>query len=248
MGVESEFTDMVYNSVNAVFRIDKVIIEGKESKKLFLKRRIKKLGVVKVAGQVLFQLTVPKYLNMISKKRRNEIIEKNALDLSPIPHEKIVNVSSVNTAETATILKNLQPDLIIVNGTRIITQKILDAAGCSFINTHMGITPQYRGAHGMYWALLNKDGENSGTTVHFVDKGIDTGNIIAQEKTSREKKDNFTTYPLLQIAAGIKILIPAISDYFSGSVERKKNDVKGNLWYNPTLWQYIYGRITKGVK
>ena len=40
---------------------------------------------------------------------------------------------------------------------------------------HAGITPQYRGVHGGYWAVVNNDPEHCGVTIHFVDKGIDTG-------------------------------------------------------------------------
>jgi folate-dependent phosphoribosylglycinamide formyltransferase PurN len=72
-------------------------------------------------------------------------------------------------------LKAINPDLVIVNGTRIISKKVLSSINSKFVNIHVGITPKYRGVHGTYWALVNNDVENSGVTVHFVDEGIDTG-------------------------------------------------------------------------
>ena len=58
------------------------------------------------------------------------------------------------------ILKELNADVIVVNGCRIISKKILNNVPAKFINTHEGITPKYRGIHGCYWALVNKDKEN----------------------------------------------------------------------------------------
>jgi folate-dependent phosphoribosylglycinamide formyltransferase PurN len=59
-------------------------------------------------------------------------------------------------------------------------QRKYSSINSKFVNIHVGITPKYRGVHGTYWALVNNDVENSGVTVHFVDEGIDTGNIINQ--------------------------------------------------------------------
>ena len=61
----------------------------------------------------------------------------------------------------------------MVNGTRIISSRVLDSIGCPIINTHAGITPRYRGVHGGYWALAEGHPEEVGTTVHLVDKGIE---------------------------------------------------------------------------
>lgn len=166
-----------------------------------------------------------------------------------IPNNKKIEVSSVNSQQTIELLKSLKPDLIIVNGTRIISKKVLSAVECPFINTHAGITPKYRGVHGSYWALVNNDAENNGVTVHFVDEGIDTGNIIYQENISVTDRDNFATYPFIQLASGVKILEKAIENFFNDSLPLKKErDLESLLWYHPTIWQYLYYRIFKGVK
>jgi methionyl-tRNA formyltransferase len=207
------------------------------------------LGLVTVVGQILFQIIIATPLTYFSKKRKQEIIDKNALDLTPIPVEKITAVPSVNSETTIELLQTLQPDLVIVNGTRIISKKVLTAINCTFINTHAGITPKYRGVHGTYWALVNNDIENSGVTVHFVDVGIDTGTIINQSNVIPNKNDNFSTYPLLQLAAGVTLLNKAIQDFFDNTlVTQKEKALESALWYHPTLWKYLYHSIVKGVK
>src|SRR5690606_27120474 len=141
------------------------------------------------------------------------------------------------------------PDVVIVNGTSIISAKVLECTKAIFINTHVGITPQYRGVHGGYWALRKKDKENFGVTVHKVDKGIDTGDIIYQNTCSVTKKDNFLTYPLYQYALAIPLLIKTIEDIKGNKlVMFKKENVESRLYYHPTMTNYILGWMKDGVK
>lgn len=241
-------TDIVYNCLNKEFNIHTVVLEQPVSKKILIKKRIKRLGLLKVIGQISFQVLISKPLGFFSKKRMEEIIKEEELDITPIVAAKIVNVSSVNSPQTIALLKELQPDLIVVNGTRIISKKVLAAVNCGFINTHVGITPKYRGVHGTYWALANNDAANSGVTVHFVDEGIDTGSIISQAVVTPTAKDNFSTYPLLQIAKGAQLMKQAVKDYFAGSIVLKKNEMDSKLWYHPTIFEYIINRFKHKVK
>ncbi|KQS92776.1 formyl transferase [Chryseobacterium sp. Leaf394] len=242
-------TNIVFNSLNQNFAVVTAIVEEPENRKIFLKRRLKKLGFATVLGQVLFQILISKPLSVLSKKRHQEIISQLGLNVSEIPAEKMVTVKSVNSKTTLELLHEINPDLVIVNGTRIISKKVLSSINCKFINTHAGITPKYRGVHGTYWALVNNDLENSGVTVHFVDEGIDTGNIIYQSAVVPTEKDNFSTYPLLQLAEGLRILNRAIQDFLEDKlVVQKEKQLESLLWYHPTLWKYAYHRIFKGVK
>ena len=248
LGGEGESTNIVFHFLNEKFNLVQAIVEQPESKKVFIKRRIKKLGYLTVLGQILFQLFIVKFLKLSSGKRKKEIIRQFNLNNSEINKDKLANVSSVNHKSTIELIQNMNPDLIIVNGTRIISKKVLESTNCKFINTHAGITPKYRGVHGLYWALINNDAEHGGVTVHFVDSGIDTGNIIYQNKVNYGNKDNFTTYPFLQLAEGLNLLEKAVNDYFAEKIEIKDGPKESFLWYHPTIFQYLYYRIFKGVK
>lgn len=248
LGGNSISTNIVFNYLDNKYGIFLTIIEEKEPLNIFLKRRIKRLGLLTVLGQIIFQVVVVKILSLFSKKRIAEIIKKNNLNTNSIPASKIEKVDSINSAKTIELIKNHSPDLIIINGTRILSTKILQCTDCSFINTHAGITPLYRGVHGMYWALVNNDPLNSGVTVHYVDKGIDTGNIIEQQIVKPTERDNFVTYPLLQISVGIELLADVVHRFFNETIKIKSNPGTSKLYYHPTVGQYIYYRIVRKVK
>ncbi|MEO6540561.1 MAG: formyltransferase family protein, partial [Ferruginibacter sp.] len=109
-----------------------------------------------------------------------------------------------------------------------------------FINMHVGITPWYRGSHGGYWALYNNDAANFGTTIHIVDAGIDTGSVLKQAFTLPDKKDNFATYPVLQAAIGIETLKEFLPEVMTGNYAKKNHTEKGKMYYQPTIWQYLF--------
>lgn len=241
-------TDILYNSLKNDYNIEAVILEEPVPKKEFIKKRIKKVGIGKVLGQILFQFSIVNFLDFTSKKRKQEILEHYGLDISLLPKEKILSVTSVNDNESISILKKINPEIVIVNGTRIISKEVLNCIPVKFINIHAGITPKYRNVHGAYWAIVNNDMGNCGVTVHLVDPGIDTGSIIYQRTIQITNKDNFSTYPLLQLGEGIICLKKALNDIFENNLILKKGTAESKIWYHPTFWQYLNHRIVHNKK
>lgn len=237
-------TDIIYNSLKDGFRIKKVVIEEPVPRVQFLKKRIKKLGIFKVSGQILFQLFIIPFLRACSRKRTAELKKIFKLNDSPIDRSKIINVKSVNSDDTIDILKELAPGIVVINGTRIISKKVLNSIPAKFVNMHAGITPLYRGVHGAYWALVEKNKKACGVTVHFVDPGIDTGKILGQGIIDITKEDNFSTYPLIQLGIGMPLLKKAIEDIFEERVEIKPcPEGRSKLWSHPTLWGYLWNKV-----
>ena len=242
-------TRAIANALTKEFGPIKVVMEQPVTRWQMAKRRARKIGVPRVAGQIAFVAAILPVLNRTGRKRIEEIETLHNLR-SDWPEIDISNVDSVNSDVTRTLLQNLRPDLVIVNGTRIISQKTLDCVDSTFINTHAGITPLYRGVHGGYWALVEDKPQLVGTTVHLVDKGIDTGNVIEQAYFQITESDNFATYPYLHTAYGIPILIDAVKTFFEGRLDVKTegNGLGSKLRHHPTIWGYLFHRIRNGVR
>jgi folate-dependent phosphoribosylglycinamide formyltransferase PurN len=241
-------TNIIFHGLDQKVGVHTVILEESESKKLFLQRRVKKLGYFKVAGQLFFLLIIVPILRYFSARYIKENVLAAGLSEAEIPKEKTMEVSSINSKQVAGFLTEIQPDVVVINGTRIISKKILSAIKCPVINMHAGITPMYRGVHGGYWALVNNDMENCGVTVHLVDEGVDTGNILYQEKISVNHTDNFVTYPSKQLATGIPLLIMAVQNALKNTLSSYERSGNSAQWYHPTIWEYLYYRISRGIK
>ena len=242
-------SNIIYHALAQSFPVDAVIREEKPPVSTFLRRRLKKLGFSKVAGQLFFAAGIVPVVTYSSRRRVQQIISLNRLDTSEIPGSCTIDVASVNSDVTIDELWRHSPRVVIINGTRIIQERVLQSVDAIFLNTHAGITPMYRGVHGGYWALASGDPVNCGVTVHKVDKGIDTGSIVAQATITPTTEDTFATYPFLQIATAIPILKQAVSDALAGNLSGiAPLPGKSKLWTHPTAWQYLRNRIKLGVR
>ncbi|MFI1773823.1 formyl transferase [Thalassobellus citreus] len=237
----------IYNALKKDYNITNVILEKPKSKKEFIKRRIKKLGILKVVGQVLFQKLVVPFLNKECKTRIYNIIKNNNLKFTDFEKNILTNVPSANSDLCIKTLQEINPDLVIVNGTRIISKKVLNSIKGAFINTHAGYTPLYRGIHGAYWSKVNKDGY-CGVSVHLVDPGIDTGGILYQGLIDTIEDDNFVSYTYLQLAKGIELIKLAINDLLKDKHKVITNNLDSKFWTHPTIWFYLKHRLINKVK
>ena len=117
---QDESTRLMFNGIKDSFHIEKVIIEDPVSKKEFLTRRLKRLGLLKIIGQILFMAYNRILLKTKSQTRINEIKHNKNLNDKNIDEAIVLKVNSVNCDETKRILKEHQADVVVVNETRII--------------------------------------------------------------------------------------------------------------------------------
>ena len=244
------YTPIIYNYLKDTFNISCVVVENSSPKLKIIKKRIKRFGLLRVLGQILFRILVIPLLEQFSKKRICQIKENYGMEEQPVDPSKIMKVTSLNDEELVSMLKETRPDLIVVAyATGIISADTLKQAPSKFINMHGGINPLYRGVHGAYWALVERNFDACGVTIHYIDSGIDTGKILAQGTVDISKNDNIYTYPLLLLARGIPLLKSSIQSILGESVDFPEPPKgESRYWSHPTLWEYLCHWITKGVK
>lgn len=240
-------TRVIYHGLCGEFDIVEVMLERKPSPLRMLRHRARKLGIVQTFGQFCFIL-YSRLLGRASRPRIEQLLHRHELSDAPIPTQVIAHVVSANERSVARRLRQLSPQAVVVNGTRILSKKLLAAVDAPFINTHMGITPTYRGVHGGYWALTNDDHAHCGVTVHMVDAGVDTGGILYQALITPEADDNFATYPILQLVQGLPLMTAALRDVATGCLVPRAGEGPSQQWYHPTLLGYWKTRLQRGVK
>ena len=103
-----------------------------------------------------------------------ELVGRYPADLSDVPR---LTVSSPNSAEAKAFLQRLQPDLVIARCKVLLRQDVFEIPRAGTFVLHPGICPEYRNAHGCFWALANRDLTRVGMTLLRADSGIDTGPV-----------------------------------------------------------------------
>lgn len=225
----------------------KPLVDKWKFKEVASQRFIKKF-IAKNASQfdlVNFQIAYPNAIGIGSLKKKFPQLKFAIIEHWPAYHENFSlpkEITSVHSPELIGLVFDLKPDLIIINGTRILPNTLIASISCPLVNIHVGITPQYRGVHGGYWALKEGNPHLYGVTLHDVDKGIDTGQIIAQKILVPTAVDNFKTYPIQQYIGGIALLEENLEKILANEKFNPPHlTVQSQLHYHPTLIQYLLG-------
>ncbi|MCP4314737.1 MAG: formyl transferase [Hyphomicrobiales bacterium] len=237
---------VIINALADKFGPVTVVHEQPESKAHFLKRRAAKLGYVSTAGQFATMM-VSRLSKTVARQRELQIIEENSLEIAPASNQKIISVGSANDSDCIELIACESPDVVFLAGCRMLSRKTLQAIKAPVINYHAGINPKYRGMLGGYWAQLNGDLENFGTTVHLVDEGVDTGAILYQARMQPSRLDSIATYAMIQAAHSREICISAVRDVVAGKARPISSDLPSNQWYHPPIWAYVWHGITRGI-
>lgn len=132
-----------------------------------------------------------------------------------------ITVPNINDPACARFIDELAPDLLAVCGTTVIKPEIFTRAPLGAINIHTGITPEYRSADPILWALYDQQPDKVGVTIHRVDKGIDTGAILQQESIPLYRDDNLASIQARCVEYGAELYLRALDDLARQSVRER---------------------------
>lgn len=248
MATDGLNTRLLYEALSRHGVVEAILLERPESAWKKIRRRLRKLPFWKVTGQLFFLVFLVPLLNLLAKKRVAEIQAQAGYKTRALPANRCIHVSSVNDAEVAQRIAEHNPDFIFVNGTRIIGQRLLSQLTAPVLNIHVGITPAYRGIHGGYWALYRNDAKNMGVTLHYVDRGVDTGKIIAQARITAAPNDSFATYPILQFVAGLELVDNFLQHGEASFAALADLPQQSEQHYHPGFFQYLLSRWFRGIR
>ena len=87
-------------------------------------------------------------------------------------------VPSPNDTEVQAFIADRKPDLIIARCKTLLSERIFAIPPLGTFVMHPGICPEYRNAHGCFWAMAMGDFRNVGMTLLRIDRGVDTGPVF----------------------------------------------------------------------
>ncbi|MGN0535273.1 MAG: methionyl-tRNA formyltransferase [Eubacterium sp.] len=150
---------------------------------------------------------------------RKQIITPTDVKVCALKYDiPVFQPASVKNSDALDIIKNLNPDIIVVVAYgKILPTEILTAAKYGCINVHASLLPKYRGAAPIQWAVLNGDRE-TGVTIMQMNEGLDTGDMLYVKKT--EIYPNETSEQLFERLSqiGADALIKTLDKIENGTV------------------------------
>ena len=121
-------------------------------------------------------------------------------------------------------LKALSPDIIIVVAYgQILPEEIINLPAMGCINVHASLLPKYRGAAPINWCIINGE-SRTGVTTMYMDKGMDTGDILLQRETEIGEDETAGELHDRLAVLGADLLLETLEGIQRKEVERKAQD------------------------
>ncbi len=143
-----------------------------------VRREIKRVGLLHFLDVVAFRVYYKLFLSRRDITWTAKKLEELRTELDGIPETtRYLYSASPNTPEVETFIRNLAPDIVIDRCKTLIKKAIFEIPSKGTFVIHPGICPEYRNAHGCFWALANDDLEKVGATLLKIDEGVDSGPV-----------------------------------------------------------------------
>lgn len=190
-----------------------------------------------------------------AKGRGKQIVSSPVKRVAEQHHLPVWQPEKIRNTEMIQTLRELAPDLIVVVAYgQILPESILQIPTRGCINVHASLLPKYRGAAPIHWAIIRGETE-TGITTMFMDKGMDTGDMLLQRAIPIAEDDTAGALHDKLAELGAKTLEETLQRLENGTLRRipqkheaatyapmlKKED--GNI-----LWQEDAAAIARKVR
>ena len=177
-------------------------------------------AVVKAGHEVLLVVTQPDKAKGRGKKIVFTPVKEKALEYNlPVSQPERVRDEAFMDE-----LERLKPDVIVVAAFgQILPERILNIPRYGCINVHASLLPAYRGAAPIQWAVI--DGlEETGITIMYMEKGLDTGDIICQRRVKLSPEETGGSLFERLAVEGADLLVETLEQLENGTAVRRKQD------------------------
>jgi peptidoglycan/xylan/chitin deacetylase (PgdA/CDA1 family) len=158
--------------------------------------------------------------NEVEELLRQAFPDRSLQQVSRIYGFQILEVGNLNGPAAVDRLRSLGADLGVVLGTRVLKRQIFEVPRLGCVNLHKGSVPKYRGMPPGFWELYD-GAASAGVTVHYVDDGLDTGDVLGTSEIPIHPKETPESLSAKLTLEGSALLAKVVSQIQSGTAERR---------------------------
>jgi methionyl-tRNA formyltransferase len=230
----------------AVTKGDRLTIGQKRSKLTYL------LSLLLIMGLQMFLISSFKILtfkiNNVLSKYFTIIVSPSILSFALSKNIPAWKIKSPNDAEFIKRLSDLKPEIIINQSQCILKKELLQIPVIGVLNRHNSLLPSNRGRLSPFWVLYKKEKE-TGVSIHFVDEGIDTGDIIVQKKITVQENESFSSLVKRNYELAIMAMLEALDELDTGNPNIiQKDNIKASYNTIPSLKEAFDYRIARSIR
>ncbi len=142
-----------------------------------IRREIKRIGLLRFLDVLAFRFYYKLRLAAKDAETERHMLQQIEARFPPSKAPELVTASP-NSAESQQFIREGAPDMMIARCKTLLSERIFSIPRIGTFVMHPGVCPEYRNAHGCFWALTRRDFERVGMTLLRIDKGVDTGPVF----------------------------------------------------------------------
>jgi hypothetical protein len=207
-----------------------------------VRREIERIGFWRFLDVLAFRLYYRAFLAAKDRAWEQECAERLSRRFSEIePNASDCATASPNSTKAQAFIEQASPDIIVARCKTLLAERIFTIARTGTFVMHPGICPEYRNAHGCFWALARRDLKRVGMTLLRIDKGVDTGPVFGyfgcDYDEARESHIVIQHRTMFDNLDAIRQLLECIYD--GQAVPLDTSGRESRAWGQPWLTRYL---------
>jgi folate-dependent phosphoribosylglycinamide formyltransferase PurN len=225
-----------------------VIGEPRRRLRQRIKREIVRVGPIRFLDVVAFRLYYALALRRADRRWEQRELARLRQSYPERPEAPEVAVSSPNSAEAAAFIREARPDVVVARCKTLLKEEIFTIPRLGTYVVHPGICPEYRNAHGCFWARALGDDRNVGATLLRVDRGVDTGPVYGYYRVNVQPLESHVVTEHRVVLEHLDAIRDRFLDIAAGTA--RPIDTSGRAsatWGQPWLTAYLKMRARGDV-
>jgi methionyl-tRNA formyltransferase len=155
-----------------------IAINTKDILAKYMIKHLFDIGIIPAAKLAAVKYLRKLYSLLLTPVTRHPMTVKDVALKHKLPHFEVSG--DINQPFYLDKIRNLKPDVIVSSNCQIFHDKLLGIPTIACINRHSALLPSYGGILPVFQAIIHHESQ-VGVTIHYMDKGIDTGDVITQQ-------------------------------------------------------------------
>ncbi len=212
-----------------------------------VKKECRRSGLTRFADVLAFRVYYRLFL-----AKRDRVWEDAELDrlarVYSLPEKspRVCVTSSPNSAEAKAFLKELAPDVVLARCKTLLKPEIFSIPRLGTYVLHPGMCPEYRNAHGCFWALANDEPQKVAVTLLRIDAGVDTGPVYGYYSCDFDSaNDSHVVIQAKAVTANLDAIRRKLEEIEAGPAQPIETCGRASaVWGQPWLTKYFSWKRT----
>ena len=207
-----------------------------------IRREVRRVGPLRFLDVLAYNAYQRVFLAARDGAWQARELERLSAAYAPLPPgTPVLATPSPNSPDAAAFIAARGPDLVLAACKTLLQPEVFTLPAHGTFVVHPGICPEYRNAHGCFWALANEDDQNVGATLLKIDRGVDTGPVYGYFRYAYDPvEESPRVIQARVVLENLGAIQKTLGDIVAGQAARLDTSQHASAtWGQPWLTKYL---------